>query len=88
MRATFTDAPVTKAVLSMRGGKKGLVINSTNFCVRRNGVRVLLGARKRRERWVTSHSALLQHAFVRGTKRRARRTLTRGLQDKERRSDD
>ena len=26
------DAPVTKFVLTMRGGKKGLVVNSTNLC--------------------------------------------------------
>jgi len=35
LRSTFEllpDAPVTKAVLNMRGGKKGLFVNSTNLC--------------------------------------------------------
>ena len=35
LRATFAtvpDAPVTKFVLNMQGGKKGLLINSTNLC--------------------------------------------------------
>jgi hypothetical protein len=30
--ATVPDAPVTKFVLEMRGGKKGLLVNSTNIC--------------------------------------------------------
>jgi hypothetical protein len=29
---TVPDAPVTKFVLEMRGGKKGLLVNSTNLC--------------------------------------------------------
>lgn len=35
LRGTFEmlpDAPVTKAVLNMQGGKKGLFVNSTNLC--------------------------------------------------------
>jgi len=35
LRSTFEllpDAPVTKAVLSMQGGKKGLFVNSTDLC--------------------------------------------------------
>lgn len=35
LRATFTklpDAPLTKVVVSMQGGEKGLVVNSTNLC--------------------------------------------------------
>ncbi|HYP55737.1 MAG TPA: hypothetical protein VEQ41_05470, partial [Solirubrobacterales bacterium] len=47
IRASFTDAPdapVTKVVLRMRGGKKGLVVNSTNLCARRNRARAVLGA--------------------------------------------
>lgn len=35
LRSTFEmlpDAPVTKAVLNMQGGKKGLFVNSTNLC--------------------------------------------------------
>jgi hypothetical protein len=39
IRTTFEgvpDAPVTKFVLTMKGGKKGLLINSTNICKRKN----------------------------------------------------
>ncbi len=35
IRATFTnlpDAPLTKVVVNMEGGKKGLIVNSTNLC--------------------------------------------------------
>ena len=35
IRTTFEavpDAPVTKFVLEMQGGKKGLIVNSTNIC--------------------------------------------------------
>jgi hypothetical protein len=35
IRATFTnlpDAPLTKVVVNMQGGKKGLIVNSTNLC--------------------------------------------------------
>jgi hypothetical protein len=47
IRASFADAPdapVTRVVLRMRGAKKGLVINSTDLCARRNRARVVLGA--------------------------------------------
>jgi uncharacterized repeat protein (TIGR01451 family) len=30
------DAPVTKFTLTMQGGKKGLLVNSTNLCARKN----------------------------------------------------
>ena len=36
LRATFSnlpDAPITKVVVQMQGGKKGLIVNSTNICV-------------------------------------------------------
>jgi hypothetical protein len=35
IRATFTevpDAPISKVVVNMEGGKKGLIVNSTNLC--------------------------------------------------------
>lgn len=35
IRATFTDvpdAPITKVVVNMRGGKRGLIVNSTDLC--------------------------------------------------------
>lgn len=35
IRATFTDvpdAPISKVIVDMQGGKKGLVVNSTNLC--------------------------------------------------------
>jgi len=39
IRNTFEavpDAPVTKFTLEMKGGKKGLLVNSTNLCARKN----------------------------------------------------
>jgi hypothetical protein len=39
IRNTFEavpDAPVSKFVLEMQGGKKGLLVNSTNICTRKN----------------------------------------------------
>ena len=39
IRNTFEavpDAPVSKFVLEMKGGKKGLLVNSTNLCARKN----------------------------------------------------
>lgn len=46
IRTTFEavpDAPVSKFVLSMQGGKKGLLVNSTNLCTRPNRANVLFG---------------------------------------------
>lgn len=43
IRTTFSqvpDAPVGKFVLAMRGGKKGLLVNSTNICREANRARV------------------------------------------------
>ena len=37
IRATFTevpDAPLTSVVVSMQGGKKGLIVNSRDLCAR------------------------------------------------------
>jgi hypothetical protein len=45
IRTTFgvvPDAPVTKFVLSMKGGKKGLLVNSRNLCRTTNRATVLL----------------------------------------------
>jgi hypothetical protein len=47
IRSSFVqvpDAPVTKFVLSMRGGKKGLLVNSRNLCVSTNRAEVTFGA--------------------------------------------
>jgi hypothetical protein len=38
------DLPVTKAVVDMLGGAKGLIVNSTNLCARRHRVNVRLDA--------------------------------------------
>jgi hypothetical protein len=35
LRATFTDipdAPITKVMISMQGGRRGLIVNSANLC--------------------------------------------------------
>ncbi|HET8862289.1 MAG TPA: hypothetical protein VFM94_03465 [Solirubrobacterales bacterium] len=39
IRATFTelpDAPLTKVEVDMQGGRKGLIVNSTNLCARKH----------------------------------------------------
>jgi hypothetical protein len=38
------DAPVTKFTLTMQGGSKGLLVNSTNICKSTNRATVLLDA--------------------------------------------
>jgi hypothetical protein len=43
IRSTFEgvpDAPVSKFVLQMQGGKKGLLVNSTNLCAKTNRAKV------------------------------------------------
>jgi hypothetical protein len=45
IRTTFEgvpDAPVTKFVLEMQGGKKGLIVNSVNICKRKHKAKVNL----------------------------------------------
>jgi hypothetical protein len=46
LRNTFEavpDAPVSKFVLKMQGGKKGLIVNSRNLCAGTNKATVLMG---------------------------------------------
>ena len=55
IRSTFTnipDAPVSRFVLAMQGGKKGLIVNSRNLCFKpkRNRARANLGAQNGRRR--------------------------------------
>jgi hypothetical protein len=53
IRTTFEavpDAPVTKFVLEMQGGKKGLLQNSTNICKGRHRVRVSFEGHNGKER--------------------------------------
>ena len=45
IRATFEaipDAPISKAVIEMQGGKKGLIVNSRNLCATRNRAKAKL----------------------------------------------
>jgi hypothetical protein len=47
IRATFTevpDAPITKVIVNMQGGRKGLIVNSTNLCGARHRADVQLDA--------------------------------------------
>ncbi|MGC1851175.1 MAG: hypothetical protein WA687_01900, partial [Solirubrobacterales bacterium] len=47
LRVSFTDvpdAPVTKAVVTMQGGKKGLIVNSTDLCIAKRRANVRLDA--------------------------------------------
>ncbi|HMJ72197.1 MAG TPA: hypothetical protein VK471_02405 [Solirubrobacterales bacterium] len=47
IRATFTDlpdAPITKVVVNMQGGKKGLIVNSTSLCAKKHKANIQLDA--------------------------------------------
>jgi hypothetical protein len=47
LRATATklpDVPLSKVVLDMQGGQKGLFVNSTNLCARKHRARLVMGA--------------------------------------------
>lgn len=47
IRTTFTevpDAPISKVIVDMQGGKKGLIVNSTNLCAHEHKANVLLEA--------------------------------------------
>ena len=47
IRVTFTklpDAPITKVLVDMQGGKKGLIVNSTNLCAAKHRANVQLDA--------------------------------------------
>ena len=53
IRATFEgvpDAPLTKVVVEMQGGKKGLIVNSTDLCAARAGRTCRWGQNGRRQR--------------------------------------
>ena len=52
IRTTFTqvpDAPISKVVLSMRGGKRGLIVNSTDLCAAKHRSSAHLSAHNGRE---------------------------------------
>lgn len=68
LRATFTrvpDAPLSKVVVSMQGGRKGLLENSTNLC----------RGRQRAEARLTAHNAMrrVAHPLMRVSCARNRR---------------
>jgi hypothetical protein len=53
IRATFAaipDAPLTKVVVNMAGGKKGLIVNSRNICAGKSRANAKLGAQNGRQR--------------------------------------
>lgn len=53
IRATFAgapDAPLSKAIVEMQGGKKGLIVNSRNLCAARNRADVRLAAQNGKRR--------------------------------------
>jgi hypothetical protein len=52
IRATFSaipDAPVSKVIVDMQGGKKGLIVNSRNLCAAPSRASVKLGAHNGRQ---------------------------------------
>lgn len=53
---TFPDVPLTKAVLEMQGGKKGLFVNSRNICRFPGRAKVAFGAHNGRK--LTLHPSL------------------------------
>jgi hypothetical protein len=53
------DAPVSKFVLEMRGGKKGLIVNSRNLCARKSKAEAILTAQ--------NGKALEQHPVVKAS---------------------
>jgi hypothetical protein len=70
LRSTFDvvpDAPVSRFTLTMRGGKKGLVVNSTNLCAATNRASVRL----------TAHNGMRRNfrpvVVARGCKKKGRR---------------
>jgi hypothetical protein len=53
LRATFTDvpdAPIAKVVVSMRGGRKGLIVNSADLCGSKHRARARLDAHSGKRR--------------------------------------
>ena len=48
--ATIPDAPVSKVIVKMAGGKKGLIVNSRNLCAAPSRAEVKLGAHNGRRR--------------------------------------
>ncbi|HEX9967403.1 MAG TPA: hypothetical protein VGB06_05615, partial [Solirubrobacterales bacterium] len=48
--ASIPDAPLTKAVVRMQGGDKGLIVNSTNLCAERNRAGAAFGAQNGKRR--------------------------------------
>ena len=53
IRATFTnlpDAPLTRAVVSMQGGKKGLIVNSRDLCAATSRAKAALAAHNGRRK--------------------------------------
>lgn len=62
IRTTFEavpDAPVTKFVLKMRGGKKGLLVNSADICLGKHHGQVALGAQNGRTKRLRSQLSSL-----------------------------
>ena len=56
IRATFTevpDAPITKVVVNMQGGKKGLIVNSTNLCAAKHRANAVLDAHNGKRSTIT-----------------------------------
>jgi hypothetical protein len=56
IRATFAgapDAPLSKALVVMQGGRKGLIVNSRNLCTSTNSAAVKLQAHNGRRRGLT-----------------------------------
>jgi hypothetical protein len=74
IRATFLaipDAPLTKVVVNMAGGKRGLIINSRGLCTGKSRANVQLGAQNGDQQALRP---LVRAKGCRGTRRSAQRS--------------
>jgi hypothetical protein len=78
IRATFTrvpDAPISRVVLDMQGGRKGLIVNSTDLCRKKRRVNALFKAHNGRRQGLRP---LLRPLACAGKRKAARSAHRRG----------
>ena len=67
---TVPDAPVSRFVLSMKGGRKGLLVNSRNLCAGENRAKVLIDAQNGK---TADQGPVVQNSCGKKARKRARR---------------
>jgi hypothetical protein len=73
--AAVPDAPVTKFVLTMRGGAKGLLVNSRNLCKRPVRAQLVMDAHSGKRR---KSNPILQNDCARKARNNSPRSTTKG----------